>query len=45
MYLLGDLTIRNLHPNDAMEYSVQLISNGGHSTMNKIKLVVRRKCH
>lgn len=44
MYLLGDLTIRNLRPNDAMEYSVQLISTGGHNTMNKIKLVVKRKC-
>ncbi|XP_041821161.1 T-lymphocyte surface antigen Ly-9 [Chelmon rostratus] len=39
----GDLTIHNLTTKDAMEYSVDLISTDGQDSVNKIKLVVKRR--
>lgn len=41
----GNLTIYNVKPSDAMEYSVDLISSSGQDTVNKVNLVVRSKCH
>lgn len=41
----GDLKIRNVKPDDAMEYSVDLISTIGLDSVNKVNLIVRSKCH
>lgn len=42
-YSLGDLTIYNLTPEDAMEYTVDLLNSKAQDKVNKIKLTVRRK--
>lgn len=41
----GNLTIHNVKPSDAMEYSVDLIGSNGEDRVNKVNLVVRSKCH
>lgn len=43
-YSLGDLMIHNLNAKDAMEYTVDLITNGQDS-VKKINLIVRGECH
>lgn len=42
---LGDLMIYNLTTKDAMEYTLDLINTEGQDSVNKVKLIVRRKCH
>lgn len=41
-YSVGDLTIHNLKENDAIEYTVDLLSSEGEDKVNNIKLTKRK---
>lgn len=40
----GDLTIRDLRQEDAMNYTVELLNKDNENKVNKIRLKVKRKC-